>query len=71
MLPTIWCIHPCERKKISNAIKRKVLADPTIKPSAVYQREVFAVRDGLSDAEKVENELKYLCMEENGDPCCT
>ena len=36
---------------------RPMLADPTIKPSAVYQREVFAVRDGLSDAEKIEFDL--------------
>ena len=44
-------------KRIRDAIKTKVLADPTIKPSAVYQREVFAVRDGLSDAEKIEFDL--------------
>ena len=41
-------------KKIRDAIKERILADPTIKPSAVYQSEVFRVRDTLTDGEKVE-----------------
>ena len=41
-------------KKIRDAIKQQVLADPTIKPIAIYLREVNAVRDNLSAAEKVE-----------------
>ena len=41
-------------KKIRDAIKQQVLADPTVKPIAVYLREVTAVRDNLTAAEKVE-----------------
>ena len=41
-------------RKVSDAIKARVLADPTIKPSTVYQTEVFQVRDGLTPADQVE-----------------
>ena len=44
-------------KKIRDAIKARVLRDPTLKPSAVYHQEVFNVRDTLSPGERVEFDL--------------
>ena len=41
-------------KKVRDAIKAKVLEDPTIKPSVVYSSEVFRVRDNLSEADKID-----------------
>ena len=42
-------------KKVRDAIKERVLSDPTIKPLAVYNSEVFKVRDTLeTDTDKVE-----------------
>ena len=36
-------------KKIRDAIKERILADPTLKPVAVYVTEVARVRDNFSD----------------------
>ena len=41
-------------KKVRDAIKERVLADPTLKPTSLYNEEVFKVRDQLSEADRVE-----------------
>ena len=42
-------------KKVREAIKERVLADPTIKPLSVYNSEVYRVRDEFeNEADKIE-----------------
>ena len=41
-------------RRVRDAIKARVLADPTIKPSVVYREEVDRVRDLLTGTDLVE-----------------